>query len=327
MAGAWAKRYIIIVPTLSSPYLPAQRLPWEWAHYRPTWVEWSITAAAFAGFLLIYSVLSKLFPIVSIWETRAAEVPEAEAAPAKPSPWEWRHARPIGILVLAGLVAGATPARAAKPQQARKLAPTTVSVEFQRPSAQALAGAGAEEGGPNVPSPGRVFLFIGGVFGRLGFGPPGDAEEKPVPPIAVIATLRDEKQQPLSFQAVSFSLRASFGTLSFGGRPTDEQGRAQLILRDRRYGRYPVVVSYDGDDAHAASRAEIPLDFGPRPAPALPAQGVLITPYPTAVVGLPFLVFYGTIWGVFVYAFGDLILWRMRRLGRPRALNAQTRTN
>jgi len=47
IVGAWAKRYIIIVPTLRSPFLPSgQRLPWEWTHYSPTWVEWSITAAA-----------------------------------------------------------------------------------------------------------------------------------------------------------------------------------------------------------------------------------------------------------------------------------------
>jgi len=41
-----------------------------WAVYQPTWVELSITAAALAGFVLIYLLFSKVFPIVSIWETR-----------------------------------------------------------------------------------------------------------------------------------------------------------------------------------------------------------------------------------------------------------------
>ena len=80
VVGAWAKRYLIIVPTMSSPYLPLQGLPWEWAHYQPTWVEWSITVAAFAGFLLTYTVLAKLFPIVSVWETREEQTGEAVAA-------------------------------------------------------------------------------------------------------------------------------------------------------------------------------------------------------------------------------------------------------
>ncbi len=68
--GAWIKRFVIIVPTLQNPFLPIQRAPAGWAFYRPSWVEWSITAAALAGFLLIYLLFTKLFPIVSIWETR-----------------------------------------------------------------------------------------------------------------------------------------------------------------------------------------------------------------------------------------------------------------
>ncbi len=68
--GMWLKRYVIVVPTLQNPLLPMQFVPTEWAHYRPTWVEWSITAGAVAGFVLIYLLFSKVFPIVSIWETR-----------------------------------------------------------------------------------------------------------------------------------------------------------------------------------------------------------------------------------------------------------------
>ena len=72
-AGAWVKRYVIVVPTLLNPFLPIQDVPAGWEVYRPTWVEWSITAAAFAGFTLIYTLFSRLFPIVSIWETREVQ--------------------------------------------------------------------------------------------------------------------------------------------------------------------------------------------------------------------------------------------------------------
>ncbi len=75
--GAWLKRYVIIVPTLENPFLPIQRAPAGWAVYQPTWVEWSITAGALAGFALIYILFSKLFPIVPIWETREGQQREA----------------------------------------------------------------------------------------------------------------------------------------------------------------------------------------------------------------------------------------------------------
>ncbi len=68
--GAWLKRFVIIVPTLQYPFLPIQHAPAGWDIYQPTWVEWSITAGALAGFVLIYVLFSKLFPIVPIWETR-----------------------------------------------------------------------------------------------------------------------------------------------------------------------------------------------------------------------------------------------------------------
>ncbi len=65
----WLKRYIIIVPTLYNPRMVIQDVPWEWAHYQPSWVEWSITAGAFAMFILLYTLFSKFFPVISIWET------------------------------------------------------------------------------------------------------------------------------------------------------------------------------------------------------------------------------------------------------------------
>ncbi|MGA2440499.1 MAG: NrfD/PsrC family molybdoenzyme membrane anchor subunit [Tepidisphaeraceae bacterium] len=64
--GMWLKRYIIVIPTLASPFMPAR----EGTHlvYVPTWVEWSITAGGLAAFLLMFILFSKVFPIISIWE-------------------------------------------------------------------------------------------------------------------------------------------------------------------------------------------------------------------------------------------------------------------
>jgi len=75
----WLKRYVIVVSTLATPQMPQ-----PWGAYWPSWVEWSITAAAFAGFVLLFALFSRVFPIVSVWEVTerhpASETtPEAEA--------------------------------------------------------------------------------------------------------------------------------------------------------------------------------------------------------------------------------------------------------
>ena len=315
ITGAWAKRYLIVIPTLASPFLPGQRLPSAWLHYRPTSVEWSITAAAFALFLLIYTLFCKVFPIVSVWETRAAEPPETEPEPVPAVPrrrWGWVGT--FGLLVVAWWFLFGTCAHAAEPQAPKKAKPaaTTLAVEWETlPPSEATANE-AEDGEAEPTQMSRAYVSLGRMFGKLYFGPQKADEQKNFSTIAVKAALRDSQGLPVTYQPVAFSLRTSFGTLAYGSRPTNEMGLAQLIIRDHRYGKYPVQIFYDGDDAHQAVRSEVLVDFGPRPAPALPKEGVLIAPYPTAAVGLPFLFFYGTMWVVFAYAFGYLILWRMR---------------
>ncbi|MHA1991774.1 MAG: NrfD/PsrC family molybdoenzyme membrane anchor subunit [Candidatus Hodarchaeales archaeon] len=63
VGGMWLKRFIIVVPSLARPFVFQ-----EWTIYTPTWVEWAITIAAAAGFVLFYSVFAKLFPLISLWE-------------------------------------------------------------------------------------------------------------------------------------------------------------------------------------------------------------------------------------------------------------------
>ncbi|MBI4659909.1 MAG: polysulfide reductase NrfD [Verrucomicrobia bacterium] len=66
--GMWIKRYLIIVPTLMTPYIPPEAAG-SAPQYFPTWVEWTVTAGGLATFLLLFTLFAKLFPIISVWET------------------------------------------------------------------------------------------------------------------------------------------------------------------------------------------------------------------------------------------------------------------
>ena len=69
----WVKRYLIIVPTLESPLLPMQDTRQEYVHYSATWVEWALTFAGIATFLLFFTILAKFVTIVPISEFAGKE--------------------------------------------------------------------------------------------------------------------------------------------------------------------------------------------------------------------------------------------------------------
>ena len=77
-AAMWLERFLIVVPTMMTP-----QMGFSWNLYTPTWVEWSITAAGFAGFALLCALFSKLFPIVSMWETAEGTAPAGEPQAAE----------------------------------------------------------------------------------------------------------------------------------------------------------------------------------------------------------------------------------------------------
>jgi molybdopterin-containing oxidoreductase family membrane subunit len=72
LLALWVNRYIIIVPTLETPFLPIQDTRHDWLFYSPTWVEWSLTAAGVAVFGMLFMIISKLAPIISISELEEA---------------------------------------------------------------------------------------------------------------------------------------------------------------------------------------------------------------------------------------------------------------
>jgi Ni/Fe-hydrogenase subunit HybB-like protein len=63
LIGMWIERFVIVVPTLANPRLPAAS-----GFYTPTWVEAAITAATFAAMAMLYMIFAKLFPIIAVWE-------------------------------------------------------------------------------------------------------------------------------------------------------------------------------------------------------------------------------------------------------------------
>jgi Ni/Fe-hydrogenase subunit HybB-like protein len=311
--GAGAKRYLIVVPTLSASYLQNKNLPIEWMHYRPSWVEWSITFGATAVLLLMYMVFTKVFPIVSIWETRQDEVqvkPAGAVAPQHASP-RLGSTTATGLLLIAFLLLGTGSARAAKEPE-----PTALSLDWKQVTAAVPANNETEK----TESSGRTeeTSALDTFFGRLlGWTATKSADQAQNPiPLQITATLSDSKGQPIPWQVIGLSLKTSFGELNFGNRPTNPQGKAQFVINDRRYGQYPVEAKYSGGEDYAAAHVVASVDFGRRPPPSLPSEGVLIDPYSTPIIGIPFTAFFGYAWFVFFYVGVYLLFWKLPRVRR-----------
>lgn len=62
--GLWLNRYLIVVPTLETPYLPIQDTRPEFIYYSSTWIEWSLSFAGIAAFFLFFTLLVKFVPII-----------------------------------------------------------------------------------------------------------------------------------------------------------------------------------------------------------------------------------------------------------------------
>ncbi len=63
--GMFTERVLIVTGNLQRNYLP-----FNWGTYKPTWVEISIVAMTFAGFILLYTIFSRVVPYVPVWEIK-----------------------------------------------------------------------------------------------------------------------------------------------------------------------------------------------------------------------------------------------------------------
>ncbi|TFH16971.1 hypothetical protein E4H04_05770 [Candidatus Bathyarchaeota archaeon] len=61
IVGLWVNCVLIVVPALSFP-----NMPFNWGSYTPTWVEWSILSCVVSLGVILYAVLTKLFPMVEL---------------------------------------------------------------------------------------------------------------------------------------------------------------------------------------------------------------------------------------------------------------------
>ena len=64
----WAKRYLIVVPVLETPFIPIEDIRPEWVHYSVSWVEFALTISGIALMVLIFTIASKIAPIIPVSE-------------------------------------------------------------------------------------------------------------------------------------------------------------------------------------------------------------------------------------------------------------------
>jgi len=120
--GMWIKRYLIIVPTLETPFIPAQAAGIT-PHYFPSLVECTITAGAFAAFLLLFTLFSRIFPILSVWETlEDADEAESKVATARASRHTSLAQAALTVLLIAGGLTSVVPWARASAQAQKPVA-------------------------------------------------------------------------------------------------------------------------------------------------------------------------------------------------------------
>jgi Ni/Fe-hydrogenase subunit HybB-like protein len=69
----WIKRYLLVVPPLENPFIPIQDIRPEYVNYSVSWVEWALTISGIAIIVLIFTVASKIAPIIPVSEVADAE--------------------------------------------------------------------------------------------------------------------------------------------------------------------------------------------------------------------------------------------------------------
>ncbi len=70
--GMWFERFVIIVGSVAHDFLP-----FNWGHYRPTWIEYGIMLGTFCLFFFLYLLFVKHLPSISMTEMKELSAREA----------------------------------------------------------------------------------------------------------------------------------------------------------------------------------------------------------------------------------------------------------
>jgi molybdopterin-containing oxidoreductase family membrane subunit len=74
----WVNRFLIVIPTLETPFLPIQDTRIDWLKYSPTWIEGALTLAGISIFGMLFMLATKLAPVISISEMLEKESKETQ---------------------------------------------------------------------------------------------------------------------------------------------------------------------------------------------------------------------------------------------------------
>ena len=77
----WLERFLIIVPTLTHPFLP-----YNYGTYWPSLTEAAIATGTLGLFVLLYFLFAKFSPMISIWEYQEGLQVAAKHAGELPEP-------------------------------------------------------------------------------------------------------------------------------------------------------------------------------------------------------------------------------------------------
>lgn len=287
--GMWVKRYLIIVPTLMTPYIPAEAAGVA-PSYMPTWVEWTVTLGGLATFLMLFTLFAKVFPIISIWETvegvaeLGARTIGVELEPPVRPAWPpagglrrfVRFPATVAVLVLVGLAVGSF-AFAASPTSAAQM-----------------------------PEPADRWII------QLDSRVMGENRH-------VIARVH-RNQQPVADTPVEFFVRRSLGQLSLGTHPTGPDGIAAIPfpadLPGGPNGELHVTAQIKSPAAEPYARTESMINAGrPTTPEADPFPRALWSPRAPLALVFTIVGLLGIVWSTYSFVIVQLI--KIRRAGQP----------
>ncbi len=271
--GMWLKRYIIVVPTLSSTFLPMDLPPEKELSYIPTWVEWAITAGGFACFALMYVAFSKLVPVISVWEMQATpgerSAKEAQPKSVAQNTSGWKST--VGVILMIGIAAAAFTPRALLAAE-----PTTTNTVASHLQPIITLKLSTEEG-------------------------------KKV----IVATVKTN-DKPVEGAKVAFTVKRTFGELPIGAEDTLDDGTAAVpfpvALPGDAQGYLQVIAEIKGPKAFEGTRFQAPIEGGKViPLEKNPFPRALWSPRAPATLLIIIFLLLGAAWGTYAYVVFQLI--------------------